>query len=148
MSRPIPPLKPLPLADETSAPYWAAAGEHRLSLQFCGACDRFVHLPATFCPRCTGDDLTWRDVSGRATLYSYTVMHDSPGPGFADSLPYVVGVAEIDEQPGLLVTTNLLDVSPTELRIGMPLEVAFEELAADTVVPHFRTRRDDHVGLS
>jgi uncharacterized protein len=141
MSRPVPPLKPLPLADEITSPYWAAALKHQLALQFCETCDRAVHLPAPSCPRCTGTALTWREHSGRGTLYSYTVMHDSPGPGFADSLPYIVGVVEIDEQPGLLITTNVLDAAPAELRIGMPLEVTFEELAPDSVVPQFRPRR-------
>ncbi|NUS93680.1 MAG: hypothetical protein HOQ36_14955 [Nocardia sp.] len=140
MTPPSTPAKPLPLADDITAPYWAAAREHRLSVQFCRGCDHFVHLPAAFCPRCTSTDLIWRDVSGHATLYSYTVMHDAPAPGFADSLPYLVGIAELDEQPGLLITADLLEVAPEAVRLGMPLEVTFEELAPDSVVPQFRPR--------
>lgn len=139
-----PPAKPCPLPDDTTAPYWESAAGGRLSIQYCTSCSSFVHLPAARCPRCAGADLRWEGVSGDATLYSYTVMHDSPGPGFAESLPYVVVVAELVEQPGLLVTTNLVDASVAELRIGMPLEVAFEELAPGTVVPQFRPRA--HVG--
>ncbi|MFF0814965.1 Zn-ribbon domain-containing OB-fold protein [Rhodococcus sp. NPDC003318] len=134
------PVKPRPLADDTTAPYWESARRGRLSLQYCRACARYVHLPATHCPTCTGTDLEWREVSGDATLYSYTAMHDSPGPGFADSLPYLVAIGELVEQPGLLVTANLLDADAADLHIGMPLKVAFEELAPDTVVPQFRPR--------
>lgn len=135
------PLKPLPLPDETTSGYWEAARERRLAVQYCSACARFLHLPVAACPACDATTLTWREVSGRATLYSYTVMHDAPAPGFSGTLPYVVGVVELDEQDNLLVTTNLLDVEPDELRVGLPLEVTFEELAPDTVVPQFRPRK-------
>lgn len=141
MTPPVPPLKPLPLADETTAPYWDAARGHRLALQYCGNCALFVHLPSPRCPTCTGSDLRWREVSGHATLYSYTVMHDSPGPGFADSLPYVVAIGELEEQPGLLVTANLLGADAADLRIGMPLDMTFDELAPESVVPQFQPRR-------
>ncbi|MET8797014.1 OB-fold domain-containing protein [Nocardia sp. NPDC004568] len=140
MTAPSSPAKPLPLADDITAPYWAAARERRLSLQFCRGCECFVHLPAAFCPRCTSADLVWRDMSGRGTLYSYTVMHDAPAPGFAGSLPYLVGIAELVEQPGLLLTADLLGASPDDVAIGMPLEVIFEELAPDSIVPQWRPR--------
>ncbi|MEU4837765.1 Zn-ribbon domain-containing OB-fold protein [Nocardia testacea] len=141
MTAPSSPAKPLPRADGVTAPYWAAARERRLHLQFCRGCDRFVHLPAAFCPRCASADLGWRDVSGLGTLYSYTVMHDAPAPGFAGSLPYLVGIAELAEQPGLLLTAGLLDAAPDEVTIGMPLEVVFEQLAPETIVPQLRPRR-------
>lgn len=130
--------KPLPLADETTAPYWDAARERRLVVQHCDSCARYLHLPVDACPACGASELSWKQMSGRATLYSYTVMHDAPAPGFADHLPYIVAVAELEEQGNLLITTNLVDADPTDLRIGLPLEVTFEELGLDDVVPQFR----------
>jgi len=135
------PLKPLPLADEITGGYWEAARAGRLAVQYCPGCARYVHLPADICPGCDNPDLQWRTVSGRAELYSYTVVHDAPAPGFADSLPYIVGVVELEEQAGLLVTTNLMDVDPDDLRIGLTLDVTFEELAPGTTVPQFRPRK-------
>ena len=132
------PPKPLPLADETTAPYWNAARERSLVVQHCDSCTRYQHLPVDACPSCGTSELSWKDMSGRATLYSYTVMHDAPAPGFADHLPYIVVVAELDEQENLLITTNLVDADPAELRIGLPLEATFEELAPGDVVPQFR----------
>lgn len=135
------PLKPLPLPDDITSGYWEAAREGRLAVQYCPGCARYVHLPTGHCPCCDTGSLEWRTVSGRATLYSYTVVHDAPAPGFADSLPYVVGVVELEEQDGLLVTTNLLDVDPADLRIGLDLDVTFDELAPGTTVPQFRPRK-------
>ncbi|MFD6858767.1 Zn-ribbon domain-containing OB-fold protein [Rhodococcus sp. NPDC060090] len=132
------PPKPLPLADETTAPYWEAARERRLVVQHCDSCARYQHLPADACTACGASELSWAGMSGRATLYSYTVMHDAPAPGFADHLPYIVAVAELEEQANLLITTNLVDADADDLRIGLPLEVTFEELAPGDVVPQFR----------
>ncbi|MCK0090713.1 Zn-ribbon domain-containing OB-fold protein [Rhodococcus sp. F64268] len=132
------PRRPLPLADETTAPFWDAAREHRLTVQRCDSCARYQHLPLGFCPVCGTAELSWKDVSGRAKLYSYTVMHDAPAPGFAGHLPYIVAVAELEEQENLLITTNLVDADPADLSIGLPLEVTFEELAPGDVVPQFR----------
>lgn len=135
------PLKPLTLPDDITSGYWEAAREGRLAVQYCPGCARYVHLPTGHCPGCDTDTLEWRTVSGRATLYSYTVVHDAPAPGFADSLPYLVGVVELEEQDGLLVTTNLVDVDPADLRIGLDLDVTFDELAPGATVPQFRQRK-------
>ncbi|MGW0022550.1 Zn-ribbon domain-containing OB-fold protein [Rhodococcus sp. NPDC003382] len=135
------PLKPLPLPDDITSGYWEAARAGRLAVQYCPGCARHVHLPVDTCPCCDTTDLQWRTVSGRGTLYSYTVVHDAPAPGLADSLPYIVGVVELAEQAGLLVTTNVVDADPGDLRIGLDLEVTFDELAPGTVVPQFRPRK-------
>jgi uncharacterized protein len=63
-------------------------------------------------------------VSGRGTVYSFTVNHQ-PWDGVGDA--YVIGLVEIDEQPGLRLTTNIVDVDPDDVRIGLPVEVAFED---------------------
>jgi uncharacterized OB-fold protein len=76
------------------------------------------------------------EVSGRATLHSYTVNHQQWIP---DSEPYVIGLVEIDEQPGLRLTTNVVGCEPEDVEIGMELEVCFEE--QDSVwFPLFRPR--------
>lgn len=135
------PAKPLPLADDTTAGYWEAARNGRLAVQYCAPCTRYLHLPVDACSTCGTTDLTFETMSGRGTLYSYTVMHDAPAPGFADLLPYIVAVVELDEQAGLLVTTNLVDTDPVDVHIGMPLQATFEELAPGDVVPQFRPRK-------
>ncbi|AYA24086.1 Zn-ribbon domain-containing OB-fold protein [Rhodococcus rhodochrous] len=141
MTPPDTPPKPLPLADDMTAAYWQAARNNRLAVQYCTPCSRYLHLPVESCPTCGTAELTFEAVSGRGTLYSYTVMHDAPAPGFADRLPYVVAVVELDEQSGLLVTTNLVDTDPVDVHIGMSLEATFEELAPGDVVPQFRPRK-------
>lgn len=130
-------LRPLPLADEVSAPFWAAARQGRLDIQRCTACRHWIHAPALACPACGSEELAFEPVSGRGTLYSWTVLHHSPGPGFADMLPLIVGIVELAEQPHLLLCANLLQVDASALRLGMPVRVCFEWLDSEHAVPQF-----------
>ena len=130
--------RPLPLADETSVPFWQAAREGRLAIQRCTACRRWNHAPSLACPGCGGFALDFEDASGRGRLHSWTVLADPPAPGFIGKLPLVVGVVELAEQEGLLMVANVLDVDPAELRLNLPLEVTFETVTPDCVLPQFR----------
>ncbi|MCJ0905437.1 Zn-ribbon domain-containing OB-fold protein [Rhodococcus sp. ARC_M6] len=130
--------KPIPRPDENSAGYWTAAREHRLAIQYCAPCELLIHTPAGICPQCDNDDLDYRDVSGRGKLYSYTVIHDAPAPAFANMLPYIVGVIELEEQDRLFMIANILDTPTESVKIGIPMEVTFESLTPDCELPQFR----------
>lgn len=132
------PVRPLPHPDRFSAEYWRGAREHKLRLQRCVSCRSFNHLPSLRCPRCSSEELTYEDVSGKGTIYSYTVVNEPPAPGFRGRTPLVIVAVEIAEQPHLFVTTNLVDVDPAEVVIGSAVEVLFEELAPGYTVPQFR----------
>ncbi|MYK34477.1 MAG: OB-fold domain-containing protein, partial [Chloroflexi bacterium] len=45
---------------------------------------------------------------------------------------------ELDEQPGLRLTTNLIGCEPDDARIGMRVEVTFEDRGEGVAVPQFR----------
>jgi uncharacterized OB-fold protein len=64
------------------------------------------------------------EVSGRGTLHSFTVNFQ-PWDGVGDT--YVLGLVSLEEQPDVRLTTNLVDVEPDAVRIGMPVEVVFED---------------------
>ena len=126
------------LPTPTTLPFWDAAAEGRLSVQRCGPCGTHVFYPRLACPACGSRELTWVDVSGRATLSSYVINH-LPAPGFEDAGPYVIAIVRLEEGPTMM--TNLVDVvaAPGQLVIDMPLEVAFEDRLGQ-VVPVFRPR--------
>ena len=79
-------------------------------------------------------------MSGRARLHTYTRNHQAWIPGFDP--PYWVAIVDIEEQPGLRLTTNLVDCEPGEVEIGMPLEVCFEERDDGIFIPLFQPVRD------
>ncbi|MFM5931149.1 MAG: Zn-ribbon domain-containing OB-fold protein [Novosphingobium sp.] len=136
LAEPVP-LRPLPLPDDASAPFWAAAREHRLELQRCTACGKWNHAPSLACPSCGNLDLGYEQASGKGTLFSWTVIKEPPAPGFQGRVPLIVAVVELAEQPHLLMVANLLNVTEAELELGMPLQVTFETVCEECTLPQF-----------
>jgi uncharacterized OB-fold protein len=73
---------------------------------------------------------------GRGTVYSFTVTHQNQTPGFRDEVPYVLAIVELEEGPRLM--TNIVGCAPDAVRIGMPVEVVFDDVTADVTLPKFR----------
>lgn len=131
-----PGTRPLPFPDQESRPYWEAAREHRLSVPRCNQCGSFFFPPRPRCPGCMSKDVAWVDLSGRGTVYTYCVNHDTLVPGIDP--PYVVAVVELEEQPGLRVVTNIVDAAPKDVRIGLPVTVTFQDVNGTVTLPQFR----------
>jgi uncharacterized OB-fold protein len=127
---------PLPETDGPLAPFLAAARERRLVVQRCTGCGALRFPPRELCSGCLGTEATWVPVSGRGEVFSYNVMHQVYHPAFADRVPYAVVVVRLAEGPKMV--SSLVDCPPGEIRIGMPVEVTFEEVAPGVTLPRFR----------
>jgi hypothetical protein len=125
---------PLPRIDEESRGFWEACARHELVVQRCAACRVLRYYPRALCPRCLSDDVEWVRCSGRGTVYSFTVMHQNQAPGFRERLPYVLAYIELEEGPRMLTTIVECDA----VRIGMPVEVTFEDVSEHVALPRFR----------
>ncbi|WP_240618980.1 Zn-ribbon domain-containing OB-fold protein [Mycobacterium intracellulare] len=110
--------------DDTGAFFWMSGADGRLRFLRCSECSYFIHPPAPYCPRCGGLRAAPEPVAGRGKLYSYTVNHQ---PWDGTDEPYIIGVVTIEEQPDLRLLTNLVDVTTDDVRIGMAVEVVFED---------------------
>jgi uncharacterized OB-fold protein len=138
-----PPAKPVPIPDEASAPFFAGALEGKLMVLRCRSCATFMSPTAYLgvpirprCVQCFSADLEWARSSGRATLYSFAVMHQLYDEAFAAELPYNIAVVETDE--GVRLTSQVVGCPNSDLEIGMPLEVVFERCSDDVAIPKFR----------
>jgi hypothetical protein len=132
----FPDSMPPALADSTSLPWWEAAARHELVVQRCTACDHTRHPPAPVCPECRSDEAGWQPLSGRGEVYTYTIVHRPIAAG--QSLPYLVAVIALEDSGGVRMISNLVDVSPDDVEIGMPVELVWEDMSADFAVPRFR----------
>lgn len=133
------PFRVLPkVADDTEF-FWTAGKDGVLRFLKCETCGYLVHPPAPICPKDLTKGLKPADVSGRATVASFTINHQPWIPTFDP--PYVIAVVEIDEQPDVRLMTNIVDCAPEDVRIGMPVEVVFDEYE-DVFLPMFRPVRD------
>ena len=119
-----PPPRVLPATDGPSGFFWRSGADGRLRFLRCSSCAYLIHPPTSFCPSCQSREAEPAAVSGRGTVYSYTVNHQ-PWDGIGDI--YVIAVVELEEQVGLRLMTNLVDVTPDDVHIGMPVEVVFED---------------------
>jgi uncharacterized OB-fold protein len=127
----------VPEPDAFTRTYWDAAAEGRLLVRRCGACGRAHHYPREFCPFCWSEDVTWEPASGRAALYTWSVVHRNDLPPFAERTPYVAAVVELAEGPRMM--TEVVGCEPGRLRAGMALAVEFREIAeGEGAVPVFR----------
>ncbi|MFI8289382.1 Zn-ribbon domain-containing OB-fold protein [Streptomyces sp. NPDC085614] len=124
----------LPDIDAFTRPYWDAAAEGRLLLRRCAACGRAHHYPREFCPHCWSEDVAWEPAGGRATLYTWSVVHRNDLPPFGERVPYVAAVVDLAEGPRMM--TEVVGVAEDDLRIGMDLEVAFHA-REDVAIPVF-----------
>jgi len=129
---------PTPAANRETLPWWQAAAEHRLVVQRCADCGHTRHPPGPICPRCRSAERTWQQVPGRGTVYTYTVVHRAFVPSLAAQLPYVVIVVELEEAGGVRLVSNLVDADPGAVRVGMPVEVVWEDVGPGLAVPRFR----------
>ena len=130
--------KPLPRVDEESKGFWEACQRHELYVQRCRGCGAFRHYPRAVCPTCLSSDTDWVLSSGRGTVYTYTVTYQNLAPGFREELPYVMAYVELDE--GVRLLSNIVGCAPDALRIGMPVEVVFEDATAEITLAKFRPR--------
>jgi len=140
MTRWFPDGIPQPMADPEAVPWWEAAAGHRLVVQRCTACAHTRLPPAPICPACRSDGADWQEVSGRGSLYTYTVVHR---PIARDQeVPFVVAVVALEGAGGVRLVTNLVETPLDALEIGLPVEVAWEDMSDLLAIPRFRPARD------
>lgn len=117
--------RPVPQPWLLTAPFWQAAREHRLVVQYDADADAYQFYPRAISVHTSRQNLEWREVSGKATLYSYTVTHIPPR-GFEGGDPYLIGVVELDE--GVRMMAPLSGIETGAARIGMRLRVCWQDL--------------------
>lgn len=115
--------KPFPEPTPVTKPFWDSLREHRIRIQYSPSAGKYVFYPRVLAPGTLADDLEWREIDGKGTLYTYTVAERPTAPPWADSLPQILAVVEWDEGPRL--STEMVDVDPADLSIGMRVEPVF-----------------------
>jgi uncharacterized OB-fold protein len=126
----------LPAPDLETKPFWDGCKEGRFLIRHCNACGTDHYYPRPFCPTCWSDDVAWKEASGRATLYTYSVVHVNDLPPFGERVPYVAAIVELEEGPRVM--TNVEGVEHEALQIGMPLVVDYKPISDDITIAIFR----------
>jgi uncharacterized OB-fold protein len=126
---------PLPKISPDNEFFWRSGADGTLRLLRCGQCDYIVHPPSPRCPKCGSHEVEPAAVSGRGTVYSYTIAVQAFLPGLE---PYCVAMVEIEEQPDVRLVGLLVDCDSDKVAVGLPVEVDFIQPTDDIWIPCFR----------
>jgi len=126
-------LVPSPTPD--TQPYWDGLDEHRLRLQRCADCGKVRHYPRPVCDACWSMHADWVDASGTGTVHSWTITHYAFHPGLKGDLPYILLTVDLPE--GVRMNARARGIAAADLRLGMPVRVAFETVKDGLTLPVF-----------
>jgi uncharacterized OB-fold protein len=119
--------KPVPFPTPRSEPFWEALRAHRIDIQQCEDCHRWVFFPRLHCPHCFSRRLEWKTVSGEGELLTYTLSRVPTLPELADEVPQKLAVIRLDEGPHL--NTTLVGLREDEIKVGMRVKPVFDDVA-------------------
>jgi enoyl-CoA hydratase/carnithine racemase/uncharacterized OB-fold protein len=128
--------KPIPVIQPWTRQFWKATKQNKLLVQHCNDCNSNIFFPKKVCPECWSENLTWIESSGKAKVYTFTVMLDMVEPKFMADLPYVIAMVDLDE--GIRMTTRIVNCKPENVAIGMNVEVVFQEVSPECSLPMFQ----------
>ena len=126
---------PIPTLDNQA--WWDACNRRELVFQRCRGCGELRHPPGPVCRRCHGFDCEWQRSRGSGHVYSFTWVHHVYLPSLQDRVPYNVSVVTLDDAPGVRLVTNVIEVTPAELTIGLAVALAWEAAGTQSL-PRFR----------
>ena len=128
--------KPSPVIQPWTKAFWQGAKQNKLLIQQCDSCNTKIFFPKKICPECWSEHLKWIEASGRGTVYTFSVMMDMVEPQFTPDLPYVIAMVDLDE--GIRMSTRIVNCDPDDVKIGMAVEVLFDEISPEISLPVFQ----------
>ena len=123
-----------PTTDVDTENWWAAVQDGTLTVNSCGSCRRNSLYIRPFCPFCWSEDVTPVPATGRATLYTWTVVHQNAAP--FDRTPYIVAMVDLAEGPRLMTAVENCPIDA--LGAGVELVLDFRHDDDGFAVPIFR----------
>jgi uncharacterized protein len=128
---------PIPQPTDTTRPFWDGLREGKIRVQYSPSAGKWVFYPRVLAPGTLADDLQWREITGHGTVYTYTIAHAPTSPAWRDHIPQLIAVIQTDE--GARIPTELVDVQPDDITVGMRVQPVFEPAAdGETVLLKFK----------
>jgi len=110
------------------AVYAANIAEGKFRIQECDACHKAFFYPRVLCVHCGSPKWHWIDASGKATVYSTSVVRNRP----EDGPDYNIALVDLAEGPRMM--TRVLDIPPADVKIGMEVEAFIGEIDKKSLV--------------
>lgn len=106
-----------------------AERRYRLLGSKCMVCGKTSVGPRNVCPACGSEKIETVQLPSTGTVYSYTVVHILPAgkDGYGS---YVMAIVELED--GTKLTAEIVDCDPEDVKIGMPVELAFRLIGQES----------------
>jgi acetyl-CoA acetyltransferase/uncharacterized OB-fold protein len=114
--------------------FWKSGEDGTLRFQRCSSCGELRHPPSPVCPYCRSQEWAPAEVSGRGVVAGFTFNEQMWIPSFPP--PYLIAIVAIEEDDRVRLTTNLVNVAPDDVFVGMKVQVTFEH-DEDVWIPLF-----------
>jgi uncharacterized OB-fold protein len=137
MTQATPPI-PAPTPQPEWDFYWEKAKARELWLMRCNDCNQAYFYPRAICPNCFSRNTEWFQTSGKGVLHAFAIVHRGPTAAFRDVVPYVAAIVELAEGPRLPSNLVEVEMEPTAIKVGMPVEVVFHDVTDAITLPKFR----------
>lgn len=128
--------KIFPRPSPETAIYWNACRDHQLMIQKCSNCNHYQFYPRIICTVCMSPNVEWVKASGSGEIISFTIVRHPVSKAYAKEVPYVVALIELAEGPGLM--SNIVECDVNSVKIGMQVEILFEDWSEEISIPKFR----------
>jgi uncharacterized protein len=117
--------------------------DHQLRAMRCEDCGRWHLPPRPVCPGCWSSNVRETPLGGSGTIFMLVLLHQGPpAEGVDYTTPHPVVTVEMDEQPGLRVTSTVVDAINDDIRIGARVQLDWIERAG-APMPVFRIVADE-----
>ncbi len=132
--------RPLPTITQDNEEFWKSTKEHKAKLQRCNVCSKFWYYPGPVCHNCGAQDWTWTELSGKGTIYSYSVLERAKGNPYENDVPITIVLVRLEEGP--VIMSNLFEYEPEELAIDAPVTIDYEDVNDEVTLAVFRPAHD------
>jgi uncharacterized OB-fold protein len=120
--------------------FWDYCQQRKLRFQRCSACQCFRHPPTPACPYCHAFESEWLQAPETGVIFSFTIVHHAAHPAMKEIVPYNVAIVDFPECDHARLVSNVIDVAPTDIRIGMAVTLAWETAGNGMIVPRFKRK--------
>ena len=106
-------------------------GRYNIEGSKCPVCGKVYFPSRSLCPHCRRQSLGRMEpykVCRQGEVYTFSVVHEAPDCNNRQK-PYVVAMVRTDD--GVMLSSQLVDVAPGEVRIGMRVRAVLRKLDAD-----------------
>jgi uncharacterized protein len=131
------------LDSEAARTFWAGCADSVLLLPRCGGCGRIRWYLQVVCPWCTARTADWVAASGRGTIFAFTVVEREFDATLRSWVPYAVALVQLEESEHARFVTRIVGCDIDDIEVGMPVEVTFERVDRELVLPFFSPRAGD-----